>query len=124
LTLGVCNGRETLHAPVISVDLNGVQPGCDEGILTPALPLTDLLHLNHEEAEVVTGVPLPGCEDRVALRKMAGKLHDQGVAVVAVTLGDKGAFVSVTPQPARVAESEALARQVRGSLTVARVLRQ
>lgn len=97
---------------LLSVDLNGVQSDSPADVLEAALPLVDVLHLNEAEAQVITQQHSSlSASDPTGLSRAAAYLHDRGVAVVALTLGEQGAYVSVTPQQARLDGSPALGRQ-------------
>eukprot|EP00591_Stephanopyxis_turris_P013517 CAMPEP_0195510468 /NCGR_PEP_ID=MMETSP0794_2-20130614/3104_1 /TAXON_ID=515487 /ORGANISM="Stephanopyxis turris, Strain CCMP 815" /LENGTH=374 /DNA_ID=CAMNT_0040637895 /DNA_START=142 /DNA_END=1266 /DNA_ORIENTATION=- len=79
---------------LVGVDLNGV--GADnhnDGLLSPALTEVDILHLNEEEAAVLCA---EGNGDATTL------LHDRGCAVVILSLGSRGAKISVTSDAARL----------------------
>ena len=75
-----------------ALDLNGVCPpvptknGIDP-VIDAALPFVDILHLNEEELHIL----LPG-EGTVASKSQ--RLLTAGVAVVAVTMGPSGCFIS------------------------------
>uniref|UniRef100_A0A6U4GYP0 Carbohydrate kinase PfkB domain-containing protein n=2 Tax=Phaeomonas parva TaxID=124430 RepID=A0A6U4GYP0_9STRA len=101
---------------IVSVDLNGVSPESHhEGVLGPALPHVDVLHLNEDEADIVgadggrgqgeqgSADALEALEDLSAARKRAvRRLHSSGVAVVLLSIGAKGSVVSVTSDAARL----------------------
>lgn len=107
-------------SPLVSLDLNGVDPGNDAttrhaAVLGKALPFVDVLHANLEEAEAIVG-PLGGGlpDDADAhLRALAGWFLDKGVAVVTITAGSRGSFTAVTSDAERLAASPGLERQVR-----------
>ena len=105
------------HEPLISMDLNGVQ-GSNEAalnVILPALPYVDVLHLNTEECELLTGISIPlestfdtnnnvnvemshlkNYGDVVTkLRSAASFFFQHGVAIIAITLGKYGAFVAI-----------------------------
>ncbi|BCS89803.1 ribokinase [Pseudodesulfovibrio sediminis] len=60
----------------------------------------DMITPNETEAEMLTGV---GVETEADARKAADILHDKGVGVVLITLGEKGAYVS-SSEGARLVE--------------------
>lgn len=81
--------------PLIGVDLNGVTPSNhNPSLLTPALSEIDVLHLNEEEAAIICG-----SEDNTAA------LHEGGCAVVLLSLGSRGARISVTPDADRLSKA-------------------
>ncbi|CAM9593342.1 unnamed protein product [Discosporangium mesarthrocarpum] len=107
--------------PLVSLDLNGVDPGmgaaCHAAILGAALPYVDLLHANLEEAEAIAGSDLgPSVPDagEERLRALAEWFLSRGVVMVSITLGGKGSYTVVTKDPERlqVNDSGALGRQV------------
>lgn len=51
------------------------------------LPITDMIKISSEEMGLLTG--------EEELDKAAGKLHDQGITLVVITLGADGAYVSL-----------------------------
>eukprot|EP00804_Cyclotella_cryptica_P020935 CCRYP_009277-RA/>CCRYP_009277-RA protein AED:0.01 eAED:-0.00 QI:0/-1/0/1/-1/0/1/0/400 len=104
------NGQASV---LIGVDLNGVD-GSDrvaaQSALVPALSQIDVLHLNEDEAAVLTSSTLASNEYDVDpefgisahLLRQITSFHDHGCAVVLLSLGSKGAFVSVTPHAERL----------------------
>ncbi len=65
-----------------------------------------------EEARLLTGTTLNGERPSLPELQQAGDaLLQLGVAVVAITLGEHGAYVKVTASEPRLQESEVLARQ-------------
>ena len=95
---------------IIGVDLNGVD-GSDreaaKSALIPALGEIDILHLNEDEASILS---FAANDDDVSsehgisnniLHRIAS-FHDHGCAVVLLSLGSKGAFVSITPHAERL----------------------
>lgn len=88
----LCSARAKLGSGcVVGVDLNGVSlDNHREDLLGPALSEIDVLHLNEEEAGIVCGG-----ED-------VAPLHDAGCAVVLLSLGSRGARVSVTADRTRL----------------------
>jgi len=112
--------------PIVSVDLNGVSAATHSAaVLGPSLPNIDLLHANLDEARILTGTAAPpgaavsatgavGEEERGELRAMAARLHAGGVAVVALTLGSRGAFASVTADAGRLRRVGQLERAAGG----------
>ena len=98
---------------LVGVDLNGVD-GSDSTAareaLMPSLCEIDVLHLNEDEVMV-----LSQHDDKQANNKdtnndivsseilsQISSFHEQGCAVVLLSLGSKGAFVSVTPDTKRL----------------------
>lgn len=91
---------------LMGVDLNGVD-GSDadaaKAALIPALGQIDVLHLNEDEAAVLSSSKSSDENDNVAqdvvtpqLLSQIASFHEQGCAVVLLSLGSKGSFVSVT----------------------------
>lgn len=100
-----------LAQPITSLDLNGVLPSSSPEILLPALVHTDVLHLNQEEATLITGHTISTPPSLPSLREAAAVLFSYGVAIVAITLGEEGAYVAVTPSEGRILPESALAWQ-------------
>ena len=106
-------------SPLVSLDLNGVDPGNDAparhaAVLGKALPYVDVLHDNLEEAEAIVG-PLEGdggADTEAHLAALARWFLESGVAVVTITAGARGSFTAVTSNPERLAASPGLGRQV------------
>lgn len=110
-------------SPLVSLDLNGVDPGNDAptrhaAVLAKALPYVDILHANLEEAEAIVG-PLGGgvsgdtdADADAHLGVLARWFLDKGVAVVTITAGARGSFTAVTGDQERLAASPGLKRQV------------
>ena len=103
------NGERSL---IIGVDLNGVD-GSDRdaarSALIPALDQIDVLHLNEDEAAVLTSTSSSDEDEVISdygiskqLMSQIELFHDKGCAVVLLSLGSKGAFVSVTPHAERL----------------------
>lgn len=93
------NARQKLGQGVlIGVDLNGVSAdNHHSGVLSPALKEVDVLHLNEEEAEILSGCKkedLLHADDKLQL--VCDKLHDNGCATVVLSMGSKGAYLSVS----------------------------
>ena len=92
---------------LIAVDLNGVD-GSDERVakaaLIPALSEIDVLHLNEDEAMVLLSSSSSSNTDdgNEQLLSQISSFHDHGCAVVLLSLGSRGAFVSVTPDSKRL----------------------
>jgi len=103
---------------LIAVDLNGVDgsdPAVAKSALIPALSEIDVLHLNEDEAMVLSSSSssssspaAPSGENgsnsllNSELLSQISSFHEQGCAVVLLSLGSKGAFVSVTPDEKRL----------------------
>lgn len=110
--------RDLPGSPLVSLDLNGVDPGNDAttrhaAVLGKALPFVDVLHANLEEAEAIVGPLGRGGDDADGhLRALAGWFLVKGVAVVTITAGAKGSFTAVTSDVERLAASPGLERQV------------
>jgi sugar/nucleoside kinase (ribokinase family) len=102
-----------IDSGIVALDLNGVPeyPFVKSGplrrledlrsdfVIGPALEHVDLLHMNEDELELLTGCPLlntPGSEieDEFAIAKAVDLFLQCGVAVVAVTRGKKGSYVA------------------------------
>lgn len=62
-------------------------------ILGPALSHVDILHMNEDELQNLTGVQLIGKDDDEVISGAASLFLDCGVAVVAITRGKKGCFI-------------------------------
>lgn len=110
--------RQLTGAPLVSLDLNGVDPGNDAvtrhaAVLAEALPWVDILHANIEEAEAIVG-SLSGLEtgSDAHLRALAEWFLQKGVAVVTITVGRCGSFTAVTSEAERLSASPSLSRQV------------
>lgn len=110
--------RDLPGTPLVSLDLNGVDPGEDAvtrhaAVLGKALPWVDVLHANLEEAEAIVG-PLDEVErgSDAQLRALAAWFLDKGVAVVTITVGHRGSFTAVTSDSGRLSASPTLERQV------------
>jgi len=95
--------------PLTSLDVNGasgVESEKSFDVVAPALPLVDLLHANLEEACHLLQISPPpdemSVDDSTLLSQLATPLHKCGVAVVAITLGSAGAYVSVTADADRL----------------------
>jgi len=96
---------------IIVLDLNGVPASkikqtpygsmCSaatlksDPVLGPALSHVDILHMNEDELVNLTGVKFEGDErkDKIALSGAASLFLKCGVAVVAITRGQKGCFI-------------------------------
>ena len=112
-------GNETL----VGIDLNGVNSeNHTDDVLKPALPFVDVLHLNEEEAEILLAKskssspsspsPSPSGSEVNSddnnlysienLGKVTKGLHAMGCAVVLLSLGSKGVFISVTEDTTRL----------------------
>uniref|UniRef100_A0A7S2B303 Carbohydrate kinase PfkB domain-containing protein n=1 Tax=Octactis speculum TaxID=3111310 RepID=A0A7S2B303_9STRA len=93
---------------LVSVDLNGVTPENEKGksqvLTTDALRQIDLLHASEGEAALICGEHdrLLGPFDDAFCERVAAWAHKRGVAILCLTLGEKGCFVSTTPSAARL----------------------
>jgi hypothetical protein len=102
---------------LVGVDINGIDgtndPSAARNVLIPALCEIDVLHLNEDEAMVLfsgleTNNNLPRNNNNnngdvsPELWLVLSWLHEQGCAVVLLSLGSKGAVVSVTPNIERL----------------------
>ena len=109
---------------LIVMDLNGVPdlPQYDGGVLRTASDLrkdrvigaalehVDILHMNDEELQLLTGCQLEGFdveEDENIMKKAVHLFLQCGVAIVVVTRGQKGSFVHCNDE-SRFAKSEML----------------
>jgi sugar/nucleoside kinase (ribokinase family) len=100
------------NAVLIAVDLNGVDgsdPTVAKAALIPALSEIDVLHLNEDEAMVLSSSTSAKSNDETGNSNISSELlsqissfHEHGCAVVLLSLGSKGAFVSVTPDSKRL----------------------
>ncbi|CAB9497496.1 pfkB family carbohydrate kinase [Seminavis robusta] len=100
------------HDILIGVDLNGVSADNHRPeLLAPAMDQIDVLHLNEEEAEILAGVQkddlFSGDE---TLQQVTAALHQQGCAVVLLSLGSKGSYISVTPDSSRLSQCPPIVR--------------
>jgi len=97
------------NSVLVGVDLNGVD-GSDSTAareaLMPSLCEIDVLHLNEDEVMVLSQQDKQANveEDTVSSEMLSqiSSFHEQGCAVVLLSLGSKGAFVSVTPDTKRL----------------------
>lgn len=110
------NARQKLstggNSVLIGVDLNGVDgsdPQAAREALIPALKEIDVLHLNEDEVRVLSSSELVSRNDDVPTNDVSSQMlsqvsrfHNHGTAVVLLSLGSKGAFVSVTPDSQRL----------------------
>lgn len=103
-----------IDSGIVALDLNGVPeaPILRKGMLRsledlrsdfvigPALEHVDILHMNEDELELLTGCPITGIEneDQYAIAKAAELFLACGVAVVAVTRGRKGSYVACSDE--------------------------
>jgi len=105
---------EGSNSVLVGVDLNGVD-GSDSTAareaLMPSLCEIDVLHLNEDEVMVLSQHDKQQANDEkdttndVVSPEMLSQIssfHEQGCAVVLLSLGSKGAFVSVTPDSKRL----------------------
>lgn len=116
--------RDLPGSPLVSLDLNGVDPGNDAttrhaAVIGKALPYVDVLHANLEEAEAIVGPSddgggggVGGSDAEAHLAALARWFLDKGVAVVSITAGARGSFTAVTSDTERLAASPGLQRQV------------
>ena len=77
--------------------------------------MIDVLHLNEEEAEIISGgfkaddLKVASSTDK--LKEVTNRLHlsssssSEGCAIVLLSLGSKGTFISVTPNKTRLANA-------------------
>ena len=92
---------------IVALDLNGVPEELFSGrprsaidlhndpVLGPALEQVDILHLNEDELVYLTSCNLDGSQDdEIAINHATDLFLQCGVAIVAVTRGKKGSFVS------------------------------
>ena len=110
---------EQNHNVLVGVDLNGVDGSnaiAAQDVLISSLGEIDVLHLNEDEAMVLSSSSSSSNDD--ATNENDGKannngvspqmlsqiatFHEQGCAVVLLSLGSKGALVSVTPNSERL----------------------
>ena len=100
---------------LVGVDLNGVDgsdPSAAREVLLPALSEIDVLHLNEDEAMVLSSSSSQSASENIDttttndvsphLLSQIAMFHQQGCAVVLLSLGSKGALVSVTPDAQRL----------------------
>jgi sugar/nucleoside kinase (ribokinase family) len=111
---------------LVGVDLNGVDgsdPSAAREVLIPALGEIDVLHLNEDEAIVLCSSD--GTFERKdittndvcpQLMSQISSFHELGCAVVLLSLGSKGAFVSVTTDSQRLQQ---LSSALSDSLSIA-----
>ena len=102
------------NSVLVGVDLNGVDgsdPDAAREALIPALGEIDVLHLNEDEAAVLSSSTLESnseneedTENAVSQQMLSqiASFHDKGCAVVLLSLGSKGAFVSITSDSQRL----------------------
>ncbi len=101
---------------LVGVDLNGVDksdPVAAREVLFPALSEIDVLHLNEDEAMLLSSTESILCDRNDAtmsdlcpeLLSQIALLHSCGCAVIILSLGSKGAFVSVSPDSLRLKQS-------------------
>ena len=107
--------KDGQNSLIIGVDLNGVD-GSDaaaaQAVLTPALTEIDILHLNEDEAAVLSSSSSSSLSSDNGIHPEYGisnhllnhitTFHDHGCAAVLLSLGSKGAFISVTPHADRL----------------------
>lgn len=111
--LGQTNDTSTSSSLLVGVDLNGVSVDNHRpDLLGPALEQVDVLHLNEEEAELLSGIQKDDLlqQSGEALKIVADALHRQGCAVVLLSLGSKGSYISVTSDSARLSKCPAIIR--------------
>lgn len=100
---------------LIGVDLNGVDgsdPVAAREALFPALAEIDVLHLNEDEAMLLSSSESTNERNEAATSDLSRELlaqvallHGRGCAVILLSLGSKGAFVSVSPNAQRIKQS-------------------
>ncbi|KAL9180425.1 hypothetical protein ACHAXT_008395 [Thalassiosira profunda] len=95
------------NSVLVGVDLNGVDgsdPKAAQDVLTSALGEVDVLHMNEDEAMVLSSASeSTNADGESAIEDVSPQMlsqlaqfHAQGCAVVLLSLGSKGALVSVT----------------------------
>ena len=103
-------GSDTL----IGVDLNGVSAeNHNDNVLGPALKHIDVLHLNEEEAEILSGCKkqtLLQSDDK--LQDVCNNLHKKGCAIIVLSMGSKGSFLSVTHDKSRLSQCPKTVREL------------
>ena len=106
---------DSAEVPLLAVDVNGATLGAfadADGTLAPSLSLIDVLHANLEEACHIVGIEEGVLSEadatREELRKLVEPLLAAGTAIVAVTLGARGAYVAVSDDPSRLDRSALL----------------
>ncbi|KAL3827139.1 hypothetical protein ACHAXA_002374 [Cyclostephanos tholiformis] len=97
---------------LVGVDINGVDgsnPSRAREVLIPALGEIDVLHLNEDEAVALCSsdytlesADVIGNDLSPQLLSQISSFHELGCAVVLLSLGSKGAFVSVTKDSQRL----------------------
>ena len=100
---------------LIGVDINGVDgsdPVAAREVLFPALSEIDVLHLNEDEAMLLSSTESICNRNDAATSDLSPELlsqiallHSRGCAVIILSLGSKGAFVSVSPDSIRLNQS-------------------
>eukprot|EP00571_Detonula_confervacea_P010296 CAMPEP_0172299626 /NCGR_PEP_ID=MMETSP1058-20130122/1890_1 /TAXON_ID=83371 /ORGANISM="Detonula confervacea, Strain CCMP 353" /LENGTH=406 /DNA_ID=CAMNT_0013009141 /DNA_START=71 /DNA_END=1291 /DNA_ORIENTATION=+ len=115
------------NSVLVGVDLNGVDgsdPRAAREALIPALSEIDVLHLNEDEARVLSSSESTCGNDDASTNDVSSQMlsqissfHKHGCAVILLSLGSKGAFVSVTPDSLRLqqlssASSESLSMAI------------
>lgn len=121
----LCEAKKIMKdGGIVALDLNGVPPPNTmsnpktakdlqmDPILGAALPYVDILHMNEEELQFLTGftvqnTPTSKLEDEFHIASAIQLFLKNGVAMVAVTRGLKGCFVSCGDE-SRFAKSPAL----------------
>jgi len=94
--------------PLIGMDLNGVSAeNHNDQVLGPALEYVDVLHLNEEEAQILSGVDNKHdlMNDPAQLKQVCHKIHQQGCVLVVLSMGARGSFLSVTSDAERLSKS-------------------
>jgi len=90
---------------LLGVDLNGVTiENHRSDLLGPALEQVDILHLNEEEAELLSGFRKDDLlhHSGEKLQIVTEVLHKEGCAVVVLSLGSRGSYISVTSDANRL----------------------
>ena len=103
-------GPDTL----IGVDLNGVSTeNHSDNVLGPALQYIDVLHLNEEEAEIFSGCKKQTLmQSNDMLQDVCNALHERGCAVIVLSMGSKGSFLSVTRDKNRLSHCPKTMREL------------
>lgn len=68
-----------------------LNPAPAQGLSDSLLQLVDIITPNETEAELLTGIPVT---DIATAQQAADQLHDKGIAIVMITLGCEGVWIS------------------------------